>query len=80
MRLPDVSITDKNDTFHLHGESCSTFRLMAQAVTRDLFGKAVPLPIPPAISGKFVVSCVFRAADSLLYASRCRSFRTQQFS
>ncbi len=55
MRLPDVSITDKNDTFHLHGESCSTFRLMAQAVTRDLFGKAVPLPIPPAISGKFVV-------------------------
>ena len=57
VRLPDVNITDKNDTFHLHGESYGTFRLMAQAVKRDLFGRAVPIEsIPPAISGKFIVS------------------------
>ncbi len=56
-RLPDVNITDKNDTFHVGGDSFSTFRLMARAVRRDLYSRPVPLEgIPPAVSGKFVVS------------------------
>lgn len=55
-RLPDVTVTDKNDTFHLAGQSFSTFRLMARAMKRDLYGNASPMDtIPVAISGKFVV-------------------------
>lgn len=41
MKLPDPSITDKNDTFKIRGESCASFRLMARAVKRDLYGKPV---------------------------------------
>lgn len=34
-----------------------TYRLLARAVKRDLFGNIVPVDsIPPAVSGKFVVS------------------------
>jgi hypothetical protein len=56
-RLPDVAITDKNDTFHLRGESYGTFRLMARVVKRDMYGNLTPVEgIPPAISKKFIVS------------------------
>ena len=57
MHLPDVSVTDKNDTFHLMGASFSSFRLMARAVKRDLFGNlSVVESILPAVTGKFIVS------------------------
>ncbi len=66
-RLPDVNITDKNDTFHVNGESFSTFRLLAVAVKRDLFGRPVPLDaMQPAISNKFIVSGQLRCAAALL--------------
>lgn len=49
-------VTDKNDTFHLNGGSFSSFRLMARAMKRDLYGNAAPIDsMPPAITGKFVV-------------------------
>ncbi|KAJ9528522.1 hypothetical protein QJQ45_020508 [Haematococcus lacustris] len=46
-RLPDLSVHDKNDTFHWQGASYSTFRLM---------GRCPNTEIQPAISHKFVVS------------------------
>ncbi|KAL6762293.1 hypothetical protein V8C86DRAFT_2519634 [Haematococcus lacustris] len=45
-RLPDLSVHDKNDTFHWQGASYSTFRLM---------GRCPNTEIQPAISHKFVV-------------------------
>jgi len=58
VKLPDVSVTGKNDTFHLGGLSFSSFRLMACAVRRDLYsGKhQVVDSILPAITRKFIVS------------------------
>jgi len=56
VKLPDVSVTDKNDTFHLMGTSFGSFRLMARAVKRDLFGNLQLVEsIPPAVTGKFIV-------------------------
>lgn len=58
-RLPDIAITDKNDTFHLRGESYGTFRLMARVVKRDMYGNLVPIEgVAPAISKKFIVGGV----------------------
>mmetsp|Transcript_40431 Transcript_40431/g.89814 ORF Transcript_40431/g.89814 Transcript_40431/m.89814 type:complete len:922 (-) Transcript_40431:1054-3819(-) len=55
-RLPDVHVTDKNDTFHMSGNSYGSFRLMAVAIKRDLYGNAVPLEnATPAVSAKFIV-------------------------
>lgn len=52
-----MCITDKNDTFHLNGQSYGTFRLLARAVKRDLAGNAIVLDnITPAVSSKFIVS------------------------
>jgi hypothetical protein len=57
-KLPELTVTDKNDTFHAHqGNSFSSFRLMAVAVRQDEWGHPMPLEhIPPAVSAKFVVS------------------------
>lgn len=55
-RLPDLFVSDKNDTFHKDGSTYNTFRLMARAVTRDLNGNPEPVPVVlSAISAKFVV-------------------------
>jgi len=55
-RLPDLVITDKNDTFRKEGQNYSTFRIMAQAVQRDQDGSlSVPDNISPAISSRLVV-------------------------
>ncbi len=57
MRLPDLFITDKNDTFHMDTHTYSSFRLMARAIQRDIYGNVVVLQqVVPAISAKFVVS------------------------
>lgn len=56
VRLPDVYVRDKNDTFQFGGRSYSTFRLLARAVRRDAAGMATPIiSVMPAISPKFVV-------------------------
>ena len=57
VKLPDLSVTDKNDTFHAHqGNSFPSFRLMAVAVRQDEWGNPLTLDnIPPAMSAKFVV-------------------------
>jgi hypothetical protein len=58
-RLPDVAITDKNDTFQpAGGTGASTFRLMAVAARWDDGGATcTPLQgVPAAVSAKFVVS------------------------
>lgn len=56
-RLPDVFVTDKTDTFHMDAHTYSSFRLMARAFQRDLYGNAVLLDhIAPAVSEKFIVS------------------------
>ena len=56
-RLPDLYVSDKNDTFHLGGQTYGSFRLMARAVRRDAYGNTVVLPhVAPALSQKFVVS------------------------
>ena len=55
-RLPDLHITDKNDTFHMNGDTYAAFRLMARPVKRDLYGNPVALDnISPAVSAKFIV-------------------------
>jgi len=57
VKLPDVSVTDKNDTFHLNEASFGSFRLMGRAVKRDLYGKLQAVDsIPLATTGKFIVS------------------------
>jgi hypothetical protein len=71
-RLPDVAITDKNDTFHLRGESYGTFRLMARVVKRDMYGNLVPVEgVPPAISKKFIVGglACFARMQCLLHST-----------
>ncbi|GFR43768.1 hypothetical protein Agub_g4882 [Astrephomene gubernaculifera] len=56
VKLPDVCVTDKNDTFHLNGETFSTFRLMARAVRRDGLGHLQPVDnVRPSVSGRFIV-------------------------
>ena len=56
-RLPDLFITDKNDTFHMEARTYSSFRIMARAIQRDPFGNAIILDsIAPAVSDKIVVS------------------------
>lgn len=58
-RLPDLYVSDKNDTFHLGGQTYGSFRLMARAVRRDAYGNTVVLPhVAPALSQKFVVSAL----------------------
>lgn len=65
MRLPDVHITDKNDTFHLNGDTYSSFRLIAKAVKRDLYGNPVPVDdIQLAVSAKFIVGYWGRARSA----------------
>jgi hypothetical protein len=55
-RLPDILITDKNDTFHSNGQTYSTFRIMAHVIQRDNFGNiSQPDNIAPAISAKLIV-------------------------
>ncbi|MEW5306145.1 MAG: hypothetical protein WDW36_008633 [Sanguina aurantia] len=55
-KLPDLCVTDKNDTFKLKGLTYSSFRMMARAVKRDLQGNPTPLHnIAPAISEKLIV-------------------------
>lgn len=56
IKLPDVCVTDKNDTFHHLNETFSSFRVMAKAVRRDMFGNVlVADDIAPCVSGKFIV-------------------------
>ena len=56
-RLPDLFITDKNDTFHKDGQTYSSFRIMAHAIQRDAYGNlSLPDNIIPAISAKLIVS------------------------
>ncbi|KXZ52828.1 hypothetical protein GPECTOR_8g211 [Gonium pectorale] len=56
VKLPDVCVTDKNDTFHLNNETFSTFRLMARAVRREGYGHLNTVDnIRPAVSGRFIV-------------------------
>jgi hypothetical protein len=59
VKLPDLTVTDKNDTFHCAGDTFSCFRLLAVPVRRDATGRTVVLQgLPPAVSNKFVVSGV----------------------
>ncbi|GIL46734.1 hypothetical protein Vafri_3654 [Volvox africanus] len=56
VKLPDLCVTDKNDTFHLNSETFGTFRLLARAVRREGFGVLKPVEnIRPAVSGRFIV-------------------------
>ncbi|GLC37795.1 hypothetical protein PLESTB_001477500 [Pleodorina starrii] len=56
VKLPDLCVTDKNDTFHLNNETFGTFRLMARAVRREGYGVLTPLDnIRQAVSGRFIV-------------------------
>jgi hypothetical protein len=55
-RLPDVFVTDKNDTFHCSGSSYGSFRLAAQVVRTDEQGYIRPVTsIDLAVSAKLVV-------------------------
>lgn len=55
-RLPDVIITDKNDTFYKDGHHFSTFRIMAHAVQKDQDGNLLLSDnVAPAISSKIIV-------------------------
>ncbi|KAG1681310.1 hypothetical protein FOA52_007356 [Chlamydomonas sp. UWO 241] len=55
-RLPDLYVTDKNDTFHMGGSTYGSFRLLATAVQRDAYGHAVPLACAqPAVSCRFAI-------------------------
>ena len=56
-KLPDVFITDKNDTFHFNeGATTGHFRLLALAMRRDEMGNPVPVEgVAPAVSNSFVV-------------------------
>jgi hypothetical protein len=57
-KLPEVFITDKNDTFHFaDGATTGHFRLLALAMRRDELGNPVPVEgVAPAVSNTFVVS------------------------
>ncbi|KAG2453449.1 hypothetical protein HYH02_001670 [Chlamydomonas schloesseri] len=55
VKLPDVCVTDKNDTFHFNNETFSTFRLMAKAVRREYGRLVVVENVRPTVSGKFIV-------------------------
>lgn len=57
VRMPDVCITDKNDTFHMDTSTFSTFRLMARLVRRSAGSAVLVDTVPACVSGKFVVSC-----------------------
>lgn len=62
-RLPDLSITDKTDTFRMEGQTFSSFRLVARAVQLDMRGQMVVMQnVAPAISSKFVVGHWLRVA------------------
>jgi hypothetical protein len=62
-KLPDLLVTDKNDTYHLYGSSFASFRLVAQAVRKDEQGCVRPVAsIEPAVSGKFVVGAALLPA------------------
>jgi hypothetical protein len=56
IKLPDVCVTDKNDTFHLQNVTFTSFRVMAKAVRRDMFNNALAADdVKPCVSGKFIV-------------------------
>ncbi|PNW75496.1 hypothetical protein CHLRE_12g529050v5 [Chlamydomonas reinhardtii] len=55
VKLPDVCVTDKNDTFHFNNETFGTFRLMAKAVRREYGRLVVVENVRPTVSGKFIV-------------------------
>lgn len=57
-KLPEVFVTDKNDTFHFgDGATTGHFRLLALAMRRDELGNPVPVEgVAPAVSNTFVVS------------------------
>ncbi|EFJ45471.1 hypothetical protein VOLCADRAFT_105916 [Volvox carteri f. nagariensis] len=56
VKLPDLCVTDKNDTFHLNNETFGTFRLTARAVRREGYGVLTLVEnIRPAVSGRFIV-------------------------
>jgi hypothetical protein len=59
-KLPEVFITDKNDTFHFaDGATTGHFRLLALAMRRDELGNPVPVEgVAPAVSNTFVVSAL----------------------
>ncbi|WIA09270.1 hypothetical protein OEZ85_008678 [Tetradesmus obliquus] len=56
-KLPEVFVTDKNDTFHFgDGATTGHFRLLALAMRRDELGNPVPVEgVAPAVSNTFVV-------------------------
>lgn len=57
VKLPDLCVNDKNDTFHLNNETFGTFRLMARAVQREGYGQLSTLDnVRPTVSGRFIVS------------------------
>ena len=57
IRLPDVVIRDKNDTFHIDNHTFATFRLKVVAVQYDNYtGMGTILSnVMPIVSEKFVV-------------------------
>ena len=57
IRLPDVVIRDKNDTFHIENHTFSTFRLKVVAVQYDRYTGvgSVLGNVMPTVSEKFVV-------------------------
>lgn len=73
-KLPDVFITDKNDTFHFNdGATTGHFRLLALAMRRDELGNPVPVEgVGPAVSNSFVVSEQQPAGAS---RRACKSFQ-----
>ncbi len=61
VKLPDLCVNDKNDTFHLNNETFGTFRLMARAVQREGYGQLSTLDnVRPTVSGRFIVSAGLR--------------------
>lgn len=82
VRLPDLCITDKNDTFHMGTATFGCFRLMARAVRRSAGSAGLVDGIPTCLSGKFIVSwlsvvqftlCMHRASvDSVLHLGHLR--------
>lgn len=64
VKLPDLCVTDKNDTFHLNNETFGTFRLMARAVRREGHGTLTAVEnIRPTVSGRFIVSTCAETRD-----------------
>ena len=57
VRLPDVVVRDKNDTFHIENHTFSTFRLKAIVIRYDPYtGVGSILPnVTPTVSEKFVI-------------------------